>query len=212
MTKEAIVAGIIGLFAGIVIAPLFSGMWGLDFSGRETMMGPSDRTGGMMARSGMGDMDRHFIEQMIPHHDDAILMAELALAKAEHAEIRTLAENIKRTQSEENAKMRAWYQSWYGTAVPDAGAMMGHGMGGGMMHGGMMGDTTDRAALERAAPFDREFIEQMIPHHQMAVMMATMALQSAARPEIQALARAIIDAQTDEINQMREWYRTWYGR
>src|SRR4030042_3988554 len=81
--------------------------------------------GGMMGSSMLGNMDRNFIEQMIPHHDDAILMAEIALKQAEHAEIKTLAENIRRTQSEENAKMRGWYKSWYGTDVPEDSLSVG---------------------------------------------------------------------------------------
>lgn len=160
--------------------------------------------GGMMGSGMMGNMDRHFIEQMIPHHDDAILMAEIALKQAEHAEIKTLAENIRRTQSEENAKMRGWYKSWYGTDVPEDSLSVGMG--------GMMGDATDIKTLENAKPFDKEFIEQMIPHHQMAIMMATMLLQGTDREEMKTLAQAIIDAQSREIDQMRSWYISWYGK
>jgi len=167
--------------------------------------------GGMMGSSMMGNMDRHFIEQMIPHHDDAIIMAEIALLQAEHAEIKTLAENIRRTQGEENAKMREWYKSWYGTDVPED-SLSGSMGGGMMMHGGMMGDATDIKTLENAKPFDKEFIEQMIPHHQMAIMMATMLLQGTDREEMKTLAQAIIDAQSREIDQMRSWYSSWYGK
>lgn len=156
----------------------------------------------------MGNMDRHFIEEMIPHHDDAILMAEIAFKQAEHAEIKNLAENITRTQSEENAKMRGWYKSWYGTDVPVGS--LSEGMSRGM--GGMMGDSTDIKTLENAKPFDKEFIEQMIPHHQMAIMMATMLLQGTDREEMKTLAQAIIDAQSREIDQMRSWYSSWYGK
>jgi uncharacterized protein (DUF305 family) len=77
-------------------------------------------------------MDAMFIEQMIPHHDDAIEMAELALTRAEHPEIRQLAADIKRTQTAENAQMRTWYREWFGTAVPDDGRHDGfwrHGHG-----------------------------------------------------------------------------------
>jgi uncharacterized protein (DUF305 family) len=83
---------------------------------------------------------------------------------------------------------------------------MGRGMGG------MMGDSTDIKTLENAKPFDKEFIEQMIPHHQMAIMMATMLLQGTDRDEMKTLAQAIIDAQSREIDQMRSWYSSWYGK
>jgi uncharacterized protein (DUF305 family) len=190
-----IAVGIIGLFFTYGGYPEFCG-----YGAKENR--------GMVGSSMIGNMDRHFIEQMIPHHDDAILMAEIALKQAEHAEIKTLAENIKRTQSEENAKMRGWYKSWYGTDVPVGS--LSEGMSRGM--GGMMGDSTDIKTLENAKPFDKEFIEQMIPHHQMGIMMATMLLQGTDREEMKTLAQAIIDAQSREIDQMRSWYSSWYGK
>ncbi len=163
-------------------------------------------------------VERHFIEQMIPHHEDAVAMAELALTRAQHPEIKQLAENIIRTQTQEIQQMEAWYQSWYGEDPPEygtdertwgRGGMMGGGMmGGGMMGGGMMG--TDLDALEAAPDFDKEFIEQMIPHHQMGVMMARMVDARTDRPEIEQLADAIVKTQSAEIDQMRDWYRAWY--
>ena len=69
----------------------------------------------------------------------------------------------------------------------DGGMMDGGMMGGGMMGGGMMGGVTDLEALEAAPVFDREFIEQMIPHHQMGVMMAQMVSGASGRPEAEGV-------------------------
>ena len=165
---------------------------------------------------GMGHMgimgDQHFITMMIPHHEDAIAMADLALTRAQHPEIKQLSENIKISQSQEIEQMRAWYKKWYGTDVPKVD---GNNMGGGMMHGGnrgMMGNMrTDLAALSKAKNFDQAFIEEMIPHHQMAVMMSQHLLSNAVHPEMKQLAQAIIQAQTKEINDMQGWYQKWYG-
>lgn len=158
----------------------------------------------------MGDIDRHFIEQMIPHHEDAVAMADLALVKAEHPELRQLADSIRKSQSEEITQMQVWYKSWYGVDAPDYGDG-GDSRGMGMMGMGMMGGGTDLPVLEAARPFDQEFINQMIPHHQMALMMAQMVLSGSDRKEIQDLARSIIQTQSAEIEQMRSWYRSWYG-
>lgn len=190
MEKQVIISVVVGLILGILLAPIFT---------------PVMPWGGRM----MGQIDSHFIEQMIPHHEDAITMANLALTKAEHQEIKTLAGNIIKAQSEEIDQMKGWYKAWFGEEVPDLNITMGHGMGT-MMHGGMMGTETDVDALENARPFDKEFIEQMIPHHQMAVMMGQMLLRSTDRPEMKQLAENIISTQTEEINQMREWYSAWY--
>jgi uncharacterized protein (DUF305 family) len=59
---------------------------------------------------------------------------------------------------------------------------------------------------------DRHFIEQMIPHHQMAVMMASLMLRGTERVEIKKLAQDIITSQNSEITQMREWYRQLYSQ
>ncbi|MFB2980220.1 DUF305 domain-containing protein [Microseira sp. BLCC-F43] len=161
------------------------------------------RPRGMMAQA-----DRHFIEMMIPHHQGAIDMADLALRRAKHPEIRRLAQIIKRDQTREIQQMRTWYKAWYGTQVP-ATSMGGMGMMGMHRHGDMMGDLE---ALRNASDFDQEFIRQMIPHHEMALRMSSMALNHATKPEIRNLANSIIKSQTDEINQMRQFYLAWYRR
>lgn len=162
------------------------------------------------------EIDHHFIQMMIPHHQDAVEMAELALSQAKRPEIKKLAQAIKTDQNREIRQMQAWYKAWYGTKVPvtpmaDMG-MMGRGqrMRGMSMHSDMMGMEMNLEALKKASDFDREFIRQMIPHHQMAVMMARMVLNSATHPEIRNLAQSIIKTQTIEIEQMRKWYQIWY--
>jgi uncharacterized protein (DUF305 family) len=160
-------------------------------------------------RSGVArDVDAMFIQQMIPHHDDAIAMADMALTRAEHPELRQLAEDIRRTQTAENAQMREWYQEWFDAEVPeDSGGSSGM-MGGGMMGGRM----TDMNALEDAESFDREFIEQMVPHHQMAIMMSRMMGSASGRAEMREFTQGIIETQSAEIELMLGWYEAWYGR
>lgn len=171
---------------------------------------------------GMGYSDQQFIVMMIPHHDGAIAMADLALTRAQRPEIKALAKSIKASQTRENAQMRAWYKQWYGKDVPSwgpgtgwgwqngMGIRMGMGMGGGM-GGGAMGGWTNLSALSAAPDFDRAFIEQMIPHHQMGVMMASMAQTNSQHPELRQLQQAMVRVQSDEIQQMAQRYRSWYG-
>ncbi len=170
-------------------------------------------------------VDQHFIEMMIPHHRDAIAMADLALTRAKRPEVKRLAKTIKQDQAREIQEMRTWYKQWYGKEVP-APSMAGMGMGQGMMGNpqnqgqgagsgmmgmgqGMMNMKTDLAALKKAPDFDKEFVRQMIPHHQMAVMMAQMVSRRATRPEIRTLAQSIIKSQNAEIVQMQGWQQAW---
>lgn len=64
---------------------------------------------------------------------------------------------------------------------------------------------------KKGESFDREFIIQMIAHHQGAIQMAEMALKTSKRPEILELSREIITAQEMEIQKMQEWHQVWFG-
>jgi uncharacterized protein (DUF305 family) len=157
-------------------------------------------------------VDQHFIEMMIPHHQDAIIMADLALSRGRRQEIKELAASIKQNQTREIQQMRTWYKQWYGTTVPthsmkDMG-MMGdhHNQGQGMMN---MNMKMDMDALKTAKDFDKEFIRQMISHHQMAVMMAQMASERAAHSQIRTLTKLIIKSQNAEIAKMKGWQQAW---
>ncbi len=156
-------------------------------------------------------IDAHFIEQMIPHHEDAITMSKLALIKAKRPEVKQLAHSIILSQGKEITQMTDWYQLWFDREIPTGSNTMNqHGMmGGSQMHMGMMGNDTDVARLENSQDFDRSFVEDMIPHHQMAVMMASMLKNGTTRPEMKTLADNIIATQTKEIDMMRKWLANW---
>ena len=175
--------------------------------------------------------DQHFIEMMIPHHQDAVEMANLALTSSKRSEIKKFAEAIKRDQTREIEQMRGWYKAWYGKEIPQVAmgqGMMGNCQGMGQMGQGMMGSQgmgqrmgqgmmtkngmmhTDLVALNNASDFDKEFIRQMIPYDQMAVNMAQMVLKQKTRPEIRTLAQSIIKSQTAEIDEMQKWQQDWF--
>ena len=101
--------------------------------------------------------------------------------------------------------MRQWYQQWFGGPVP-AWSGAGHGMGM-----GMPGMGTSLRALREAPDFDRAFLEQMIVHHRMSVMMASHAQWGTVHPELRELEAAMVRVQSQEIAQMERWYQQWYG-
>lgn len=155
---------------------------------------------GAGASASSADYDQWFIDGMVPHHQAAIDMAKIARRKAEHAELKTLAEAIVADQDGEIAQMKGWRKSWYGSAEVPAG-------GGGHAMGGM---DTDLQQLEAANPFDKAFIAAMIPHHQSAIDMAKEAQGKAKRQEIKDLAARIVTAQQAEIDRMKGWRSAWY--
>lgn len=157
------------------------------------------------------NLDAHFIEQMIPHHEDAITMATLAQKRTRRPEVKKLADDIITAQSAEIDQMKDWYENWFGRDLPTGDQVMQHhGMGSSTgMHMGIRGDESDITRLTEAEDFDRAFVEHMIPHHQMAVMMATMLKNGTRRPEMSKLADDIITSQSSEIELMREWLVEW---
>lgn len=148
--------------------------------------------------------DEMFVTMMIPHHEQAIEMADQILAKDGIDErVVTLAEQIKAAQGPEIQTMKGWLEDWgipYDDSMSDMGGM------GGMDHGnGMMSDD-DMAALDAATGVEatRLFLEGMIGHHQGAVTMAQMVLDNGENPDVAALAQQIIDGQTAEITTMQD--------
>lgn len=123
---------------------------------------------------------------------------------------------------------RLWPTAFFGDrAGASSGSMMGGGMGGGMMggQGGMMNGgmgtmmappevigsvMSGEVAGDLALPFDLRFLDQMVPHHQMAVHSAQMMIANSERPELRDLAQRIISAQQREIDQMGQWRATWF--
>lgn len=146
--------------------------------------------------------DRAFAQAMIPHHESAVDMAEVARRRAEHPETRRLAGEIIRSQTAEIATLRRID----GTLAKDGVKPGDLGVPEHMT--GMGGDTRK---LETARPFDREFIAMMVPHHEGAIRMAKVELQKGKDAGLRRLAQAIIGAQEREIAQMRSWSRRWYG-
>ena len=213
MNKKFLVYSLVGLLSSFTVT-------GLVFT--NSKQAQSLPASGNLHHRKSVRVDRHFIEMMIPHHQDTIVTADLALSRGERSEVKELATLIKQEQTSEIQQMRTWYKRWYGTAVPahlmtDMGMMgdhhnQGQGTGSDMGQGmgqGMMNMKMDINALKTAEDFDKEFVRQMIPHHQMAVMMAQMVSKRAAHPAIRNLARSIIKSQNAEIAKMQGWQQAW---
>ena len=174
------------------------------------MSGASTGMEHQQSASGMGSgqkIDPMFVAQMIPHHQAAIDMVALAPTRAEHSELKTLAAAIASAQASEIALMKkvGKENGW------DPNAKMQHSESDGMSKH-EMGMDMDVSKLKTAKPFDKAFIEMMVPHHEGAITMAKHELSRGSDPQIRALAERIIASQTKEIQQMKQWYQEWYDQ
>ncbi len=136
--------------------------------------------------------DQMFAAMMIPHHEQAIQMSELALLNSTDPEIIKLAREIKAAQGPEIEQMKNWGSSMMGSHA-------GHMMDEGMLNDDEMAQLKDA----KGAEFDRLFLEGMIKHHQGAIAMADMIIDSA-NEEAALLGKNIVESQSAEIERMRQ--------
>ena len=154
------------------------------------------------------DADVTFAQQMIPHHEQAIEMAQMAQGRASSGEVLELAADIEAAQGPEIDTLQSWLEGW-GEDVP-SGEMdgMDHGdMGddsGGSMSGMMDEDEMNDLMAASGTDWDRMFLEMMIEHHEGAVEMAQVEVDQGESPDAVAMATKIIRDQQSEITQMQQ--------
>lgn len=162
------------------------------------------------AAAGGNGVDRAFAQDMVPHHRDAVAMATVAEQRASRAELKALAKNIVSAQNREISTLEAIDQRLGRAGITPVKLKTGAGSMSGMSMDDMPSGGAD-GMLREARPFDRAFIDMMIPHHQGAIVMARDALDRGADPQVRKIARAVVDAQSREITQMNTWRTQWYG-
>ncbi|MEV5171072.1 DUF305 domain-containing protein [Streptomyces flaveolus] len=147
--------------------------------------------------------DVSFAQGMIPHHQQALEMAELADGRASSARVKDLASRIEKAQDPEIRTMTGWLTSW-GEHVPMAG--MDHSAHSGMSGMSGMMSESDMTALKKATgkDFDTEFLSMMVDHHEGAVEMATTEKEKGQYGPAKTMADAIVTAQNAEIKEMKK--------
>lgn len=134
--------------------------------------------------------ETNFASMMIPHHEQAIVMSDLALVNTTNPALLQLAQQIKAAQGPEIEQMRTW-------GDVDTEMHSGH-----VMAGMLTDEEIAQLKSAKGVAFDRLFLEGMIKHHEGAIMMAEMILDSK-NPEVTTLAQEIITAQQIEIDLMK---------
>jgi uncharacterized protein (DUF305 family) len=159
--------------------------------------------------------DRAFIDMLVPHHEAAIGMAIAAMARAEHPELRMLAQELILDQEMGIAQLRTWRERWYRDgATPPLTQMLP--LPGVPVAGMEPGETTvDMSEAVRAVwlaeePFDRAFIDALVAHHQSAIAAAGLAVDQAEHGRLKRVARRIVRGQQRQIDQLSAWRTAWY--
>ncbi|MCB0077422.1 MAG: DUF305 domain-containing protein [Anaerolineales bacterium] len=163
--------------------------------------GMNDMSMGVTALEGLSgaEFEIAFLDMMIAHHDSAIEMAKIAQDRSARPEIKAVAEAIITTQQSEIDTMQGWLQGWYEREAS-----------GGDDHGMSMTNEVEALRTMPSDQFDLAFLEAMTVHHEGAIQMAELVAARTDRPELTALATAIISAQQAEVAQFERWRSEWH--
>lgn len=147
------------------------------------------------------EADVTFAQGMIPHHEQAIEMADIALDPTIGAseQVRDLATRIKGGQDPEIVLMTGWLTAWGQPMQMDMGG--GHDMSS--MEGMMSADEMDALGMMNGVDFDSMWLTMMIRHHEGAITMAQDVKDAGSNPDVVALADQVIAAQQAEIAEMQ---------
>lgn len=176
---------------------------------------------GQHGRHGHNAADVDFASEMIPHHRQAVEMAELAGTRASSAKVKELSEKIEKAQAPEIRTMTGWLKAWDEKVPAEDDSMTGMDHGGGheehgdghedhggsgtsQMPGMMSAEQLDGLKKSKGRDFDRSFLTMMVDHHKGAVTMATAEKKGGTYGPAKRLADAVIAAQSKEISEMNK--------
>ena len=180
---------LLGIIAALVLAVVFM------LAGNSgTSMGHSGHGSGMTneERSSEYSSDElMFAQMMIPHHEQAVTMSELALENTTNPDVIALATAIRDAQGPEIKQMQGWLDGKSESHMHD------------MEMGGMLteAELKELASLKDTA-FDQMFLTAMIAHHEGAIEMASM-IKDSTKSEVKTLYENIVTSQSAEIETMK---------
>ncbi|PPF15241.1 MULTISPECIES: DUF305 domain-containing protein [unclassified Rathayibacter] len=197
-TKRTLLASTLALATAITLAACSdsSGTGGMDHSSSSSSASASPSSTAA-AEADFNDQDVMFAQMMKPHHEQAVEMADMILAKdGISTDVTDLATQIKEAQGPEIAQLEEWISAW---GAEDSMSGMDHSMDG------MMSDE-DMSSLESATGAEAEtlFLEQMMMHHEGAVEMAQTEVDEGQNADAIDMANTIVQTQTEEIATMQD--------
>ena len=186
-----------GLLAGALVLTACGG-------GDDPTVATGDDSSTTAAQAQFNDADVEFVSGMVPHHEQAVEMADRILAKDPSEPVRALAEKIKAAQEPEIEELNALLESFGEEAA--GGGHGGHGGGsGGAGHGGMMTDEQMQDLQDHTgAAAEVMFLTMMMEHHRGAIEAAETVIADGENEAVIELATRIRDDQRAEIAEIEQ--------
>lgn len=201
--KSALVAVALSGAVGLAGCSDTNTMGGMPMGDSTPAASPAASSSASASVSGeFNEADVMFAQMMTPHHEQAVQMSDILLAKSGvNSDVTALAEKIKAAQAPEIATMKFWIKAW---GRDD----MGGGMGG-MDHGSGddgMATAGEMAQFEKAdaATAQKMYLQMMTKHHQGAITMAQTEINDGQNPDAVTLAKSIVTTQQKEITVMKD--------
>ncbi len=185
--------------SGAGLALVAIAFFGLGLAINTQRDGASSSHGGMhsnhSSNSEYSGNDIMFAQMMIPHHQQAVEMSDLALKNSNNPQVLALAEQIKAAQAPEISQMKSWLESAGESLMGD------HGM---PMDGMLSEDEIEQLRQTSGPAFDMLFLAGMIAHHEGALSMVSM-IEDSENEEAKTLAKNIKVSQSAEIELMKKY-------
>ncbi len=216
LTVAALGVSILVSASGVANAESHSGTpeatWSCATAGTPAAAGHDDMAMGDDMEMEMADVefDQLYIDMMLPHHGSIIALSQAALPELTDPRLREMAQNIIGAQTEENVQLTEWRTDWYGSGEPMMDEMSMTSMLEAMPVGTMDEMMREMDAAYQVSTFcaaddpDLAFIDQVIPHHQMAIDASEVAVEQAVHPELAEFASQVIIDQQAEIDLLEE--------
>ncbi|KQS54605.1 hypothetical protein ASG36_19130 [Geodermatophilus sp. Leaf369] len=186
-----------------LVGALIAGSVALSACSGGTNTATSESSTSVPADAPFNDADVEFAQMMIPHHEQAVEMADLVADRSTDPDVLDLAARIQAAQGPEIDTLNGWLETWGADSADSADSEMS-----GMDHSAMGGMMTeeDMSSLEAASgvQFDRMWLQMMLEHHTGAVGMAQTEIDNGEDPEAIALAQDIKSSQGAEITEMEQ--------
>ena len=146
--------------------------------------------------------DQKFVQEMIPHHEQAVVMSEMVTNVEISTQTAALASEIMGAQASEIELMQGFLNEWGVESDPNSDPHAGHKMSGDESHGMMTDEELAELKNLSGAEFEKMWLTMMLAHHQGAVKMAETVIADGKDSRVKTLAETIINAQQEEIAQI----------
>ncbi|MFD7877682.1 DUF305 domain-containing protein [Streptomyces sp. NPDC059766] len=175
-------------------------------TGATSAAGASDTASA--AQGSHNAQDVSFAQGMIPHHRQAVAMADLAASRAKSQQVKDLAAKIAQAQDPEIDTMSGWLKAWDAKVpaadMPGMESMPGMDHSDSSMPGMMSGDDMDKLKGLSGDAFDKAFLQMMVSHHDGAIAMAKTEQAKGAYGPAMTMAKSIVTSQSSEITGMNK--------